>query len=70
MESLIVAWSTQHQTDRGDAGQGDAQPLDGVEVVGFVASVPHFDLAPTSLLPPVMRSASSQCFDAAEQLQR
>ena len=69
MKSFIVARSTQHQTDSGDAGQDDAEPADGVDVFGFVA-VPHFDLASTSLLPPVMRSASSQCFDAAEQLQR
>lgn len=33
-------------------------------------AVPHFDLAPSSLFPPVMRSASSQCLDAAVQLQR
>ena len=70
MSLLLFAASTEHQTDRGDAGQDDADPADDVGFLGFALKIPHFDLASTSLLPPVIRSARSQCLLAAVQLQR
>ena len=59
--------SAGHQVQRYQPDDCNHNPAPRVWL-GFVA--PHFDLASTSLLPPVMRSARSQCFEAAEQLQR